>query len=114
MPATVTEQPLGLDCVFLDGTRAQCLLREDALPVLARQLLRALADLVVPHGGLGTAGTVKGRLTGIHQLLCGLDQLGFAGDASVLTRTVLAEYRRSRRRWRLPPRWRVRSCCPRP
>ncbi|MFE2972670.1 hypothetical protein ACFXKC_55930 [Streptomyces sp. NPDC059340] len=92
MPATVTEQPLGLDCVFLDGSRAQCLLREDVLPVLARQLLRALADLVVPHGGLGTAGTVKGRLTTIHQLLCGLHQLGFTGDASALTRTVLAEY----------------------
>lgn len=92
MPATVTEAPLGLDCVFLDGTRAQCLLREDALPVLARQLLRALADLVAPHGGLGTAGTVKGRLGGIHQMLRGLDQLGFAGDAGALTRTVLAEY----------------------
>jgi hypothetical protein len=37
---TETEQPLGLDCVFLDGSRAQCLLREDVLPVLARQLAR--------------------------------------------------------------------------
>lgn len=92
MPATVTEQPLGLDCVFLDGSRAQCLLREDVLPVLARQLLRALADLVVPHGGLGTAGTVKGRLGGIHHLLRGLHQLGFTGDARALTRSVLAEY----------------------
>lgn len=92
MPATVMEEPLGLECVFLDGSRAQCLLREDVLPVLARQLLRALADLVVPHGGLGTAGTVKGRLSGIHHLLRGLHQLGFTGDASALTRTVLAEY----------------------
>ncbi|MER5184043.1 hypothetical protein ABT009_37915 [Streptomyces sp. NPDC002896] len=62
------------------------------LPVLARQLLRALADLVVPHGGLGSAGTVKGRLSGIHHLLRGLHQLGFTGDAGALTRTVLAEY----------------------
>jgi len=44
-------------------------------------------------------------LLGHSSVLCGLDQLGFAGDASALTRTVLAEYWRSRRRWRLPPRW---------
>jgi hypothetical protein len=91
MPATVVDEPLGVSCVFSDGTRARLALGEDAVSALARQLMRGLADLVHPHGNLDSQTTVRFYLTSTRHMLRSLQQLGFAGDAGQLTRAKLTE-----------------------
>ncbi|MDG9713003.1 hypothetical protein [Streptomyces sp. DH10] len=59
-------------------------------PVLARELLHGLADLVHPHGRIDQENTLAGYLTGIRVLTNGLSELGFTGGAAELTRGRLA------------------------
>ncbi|MFD9281077.1 hypothetical protein ACFWD7_27910 [Streptomyces mirabilis] len=90
MPGSVIDEPLGVSCVFMDGRRAEFFLNEDRLPQLARQLMRALADLVKPHGDLDSPDSVRGYLVSIRFFLRDLDKHGFAGTAEDLSRPVLA------------------------
>jgi hypothetical protein len=90
MPGSVIDEPLGVSCVFMNGQRAECFLNEDRLPHLAAQLVRALADLVKPHGDLDSANSVRGYLVSIRYFLRALDEHGFTGAAKGLSRLVLA------------------------
>ncbi|MZF54748.1 hypothetical protein GTX53_12985 [Streptomyces sp. SID5594] len=90
MPATVIDDPLGVSCVFMDGRKAQCFLNDGRLPQLAVQLVRALADLVKPHGDLDSPDSVRGYLVSIRFFLRDLEKHGFTGAAQDLSRPVLA------------------------
>ncbi|MFE9010924.1 hypothetical protein [Streptomyces cyaneofuscatus] len=91
MPALVNDSPLGITCIFSDGTTVIKHMKPGANPELARQLCEGLADLVHPHGDLNSARTIETYLTAIRDLLTRLEALGFRGDASQLTRGRLAE-----------------------
>ncbi|MCX5276776.1 hypothetical protein [Streptomyces virginiae] len=90
MPASVIDDPLGVSCVFMDGRRAECFLNDGQLPGLAVQLVRALADLVKPHGDLDSPDSVRGYLVSIRFFLRDLVEHGFGGTAENLSRPVLA------------------------
>ncbi|WP_329538214.1 hypothetical protein OG568_59425 (plasmid) [Streptomyces sp. NBC_01450] len=90
MPGSVIAEPLGVSCVFMDARRAECFLNEARLPQLASQLMRALADLVKPHGDLDSPDSVRGYLVSIRFFLRDLDEYGFAGTAEDLSRPLLA------------------------
>ncbi|MEN8649467.1 hypothetical protein ABCR94_02130 [Streptomyces sp. 21So2-11] len=93
MPAMVNDSPLGITCIYSDGSTSISSLspKPVANPALARQLLVALADLVHPHGRLDSARTIEVYLTAIRDLLTRLEAAGFRGDASKLTRGRMAE-----------------------
>ncbi|MFJ9479913.1 hypothetical protein ACIRRI_33705 [Streptomyces mirabilis] len=100
MPATVIEEPPGITAIFSDGT--DCTLWANSLahgekvstknPVLARELLHGLADLVHPHGRVDQESTLAGYMGGIRALTNGLVELGFTGGAAELTRGRLAAH----------------------
>jgi hypothetical protein len=100
MPATVVEEPLGIAAIFSDGT--ECTRWVNSVvhgerfatrnPVLARDLLRGLADLVHPHGRVDQENTLAGYMGGIRALTNGLAELGFTGGAAELTRGALAAH----------------------
>ena len=50
MPAEITREPLGIACVFSDGTSARLALDGLPCPELAEDLLTGLAELIHPHG----------------------------------------------------------------
>ena len=105
MPASLVEQPLGIVCVFSDGSRAEfCLdglaeprLARDLLvglaePRLARDLLVGLAELIHPHGTVDAAGSVRHFVSAIRHMVRVLAQRGFSGGADQLSRATLLEY----------------------
>jgi hypothetical protein len=92
MPATLVEKPLGIACVFSDGTRAEFTLAESGNPQLARDLLAGLAGLVHPHGTVDAAGSVSHYLTALRGMVAALAERGFTGGAAGLRRAQLAEY----------------------
>ena len=59
MPAEVLDEPLGISCVFSDGSRSQVTLGDTASARLARDLLTGLAELIHPHGTVDAAGSVR-------------------------------------------------------
>lgn len=90
MPGRVIEEPLGVSCVFMNGSYGEFFLNEDLLPELAAQLVAALADLVKPHGDLDSPNSVRGYLVSIRYFLRNLDSYGFTGAAQDLSRPMLA------------------------
>lgn len=99
MPSTVIEEPPGISAVFSDGTECTRWVTSrihsktfTRNPVLARELLHGLADLVHPHGDVDGQGALAGYLTGIRVLTNGLAELGFTGSAAELTRGRLAAH----------------------
>ena len=56
MPATVQTDPLGIWCMFSDGSTARFDLSGLPCPGLAADLLAGLAELIHPHGSLDAAG----------------------------------------------------------
>ncbi len=92
MPATVTGDPLGIACVFSDGSRAQWNLDGLPCPLLARDLLAGLAGLIHPHGSVDAAGSVNHYVLAIREMARALAGRGFSGGASDLRRPLLAEY----------------------
>ena len=56
MPATLTGDLLGIECVFSDGSAARFELDGLPCPELARDLLTGLAELIHPHGTVDSAG----------------------------------------------------------
>ncbi|MFE5258705.1 hypothetical protein [Streptomyces coelicoflavus] len=59
MPTMLIDEPLGLTCVFSDGSRADYRLGGLPNPVLARDLAIGLVELIHPHGTADTEGTVN-------------------------------------------------------
>jgi hypothetical protein len=92
MPAVLLEDPLGIACVFSDGSTAQFGL--DGLPCheLAHDLLAGLVELIHPHGTVDAAGSVNHYAQSIRDMTRRLAALGFAGGAADLRRAQLAEY----------------------
>jgi hypothetical protein len=92
MPATVTEDPLGISCVFSDGSRAEFFFEASPNPRLARDLLAGLVELIHPHGTVDAAGTVQAYVLALRNMVTTLAGWGFTGGAGDLTRGRLAEY----------------------
>lgn len=95
MPATVTLDPLGVHCIFSDGSEYRRRLRVRRpveLPELARTLLDGVTDLVHPHGQVDSPGALELYLTAIRGFTDWLVEFGFSGGASDLTRALLARY----------------------
>lgn len=92
MPATVTDGPLGIVCVFSDGSAATFSLDGLPCPGLARDLLGGLADLIHPHGTVDTAGSVNHYVQSVRDMTRKLAARGFTGGAPDLHRPLAAEY----------------------
>jgi hypothetical protein len=92
MPATLTEDPLGLACVFGDATTATFALRDLPCPDLVRDLLVGLVELIHPHGAVDAAGSVNHYVLAIRNMVRALAERGFTGGAAQLRRARLAEY----------------------
>ncbi len=92
MPATLLEQPLGLACVFSDGTRAEFTPGAAGNPGLTRDLLLGLCELVHPHGTVDAASTAEKYERAARHMVDTLGQRGFSGGAGELRRAPLAEY----------------------
>jgi hypothetical protein len=99
MPATLTGDRLGIAAVFSDGTRAEFTLAGQANPVLAGDLMTALADLVHPHGELDAADSLRLYVAAIRNMVTTLAAGGFTGGAADLTRAQAARY------WLGAPAW---------
>jgi len=91
MPATVWEGPLGIACVFSDGSRAVFALGS-AESRLGRDLLVGLVELVHPHGAVDAASTVAKYVRAARAMVVSLGERGFSAGAAELTRPKLAEY----------------------
>ena len=92
MPATLTEDPLGIECVFSDGSAARFELDGLPCPELARDLLAGLAELIHPHGTVDAAGSVGHYVQSVRDLTRKLDARGFTGGAADLRRPQMAGY----------------------
>ncbi len=92
MPAEITTDPLGIACVFSDGTSARFSLDGLPCPELARDLLAGLAELVHPHGTVDSAGSVGHYAQSIRHMTRHLAASGFTGGAADLRRAQVAQY----------------------
>jgi hypothetical protein len=92
MSARLLTDPLGIACVFSDGSRVRRMWGEVADSQLACDLLTGLTHLVHPHGTVDAEGTLGGYLTAARNLVDALGRRGFHGGAAQLTRGMLIEY----------------------
>jgi hypothetical protein len=92
MPAEITKDPLGIACVFSDGTSARFDLGGLPCPELARDLLAGLAELVHPHGTVDSAGSVGQYAQSVRHMTRHLAAGGFTGGGADLRRAQLAQY----------------------
>ncbi len=92
MPATIIDDPLGIDCVFSDGTTAQFCVDGLPNPALAQDLLLGLVELIHPHGTVDAAGSVGHYVQSIRDMTRKLAATEFTGTAIDLRRGQLAEY----------------------
>jgi hypothetical protein len=92
MPATVTEDLLGIECIFSDGSTARFDLDGLPCPKLARDLLVGLTELIHPHGTVDAAGSLTHYAQSIRHLARTLAARGFTGGAADLRRAQMAEY----------------------
>ena len=99
MPTTVVDTPLGLSCVFSDGSRAEFDLTGSPNPRLVRDLAVGLVELIHPHGSADTAGTVGHYVRGLHRMVRALADQGFTGGIADLRRGQLAQF------WMAGPNW---------
>ena len=99
MPTMVVDTPLGLSCVFSDGSRAEFDLTGSPNPRLVRDLAVGLVELIHPHGSADTAGTVDHYVRGLHRMVRALADQGFTGGIADLRRGQLAQF------WMAGPNW---------
>jgi hypothetical protein len=99
MPTMVVDTPLGLSCVFSDGSRAEFDLTGSPNPRLVRDLAIGLVELIHPHGSADTAGTVDHYVRGLHRMVRALADQGFTGGIADLRRGQLAQF------WMAGPNW---------
>lgn len=92
MPARLLDDPLGIACVFSDGSRVTRVWGEVPDSQLAHDLVTGLTHLVHPHGTVDAKGTLGGYLTAARNLVGALSRRGFHGGAAQLTRGTLIEY----------------------
>lgn len=99
MPTRVVDTPLGLSCVFSDGSRAEFDLEGTGNSRLARDLAVGLVELIHPHGSADTAGSVGHYVRGLHRMMRTFADQGFSGGAGDLRRGQLAQF------WMAGPNW---------
>ncbi|MGW1287174.1 hypothetical protein ACWD4N_26625 [Streptomyces sp. NPDC002586] len=92
MPTMLIDEPLGITCVFSDGSRGEFSLEGLPNPLLARDLATGLVDLIHPHGTADSAGTVNFHVQALRRMVRTLAERGFTGRATHLRRGQLAEY----------------------
>lgn len=92
MPAVIVEEPLGIRCVFSDGSSAGFSLDQMPNPRLARDLAAGLAELVHPHGSVDTAGSVDHYVRSLRTMVRVLAEQGFDGGAGDLRRGQAAQF----------------------
>ncbi|MGW1047189.1 hypothetical protein [Streptomyces sp. NPDC002547] len=92
MPTMLIDEPLGITCVFSNGSRAEYSLSDVPNPGLVRGLAAGLVDLIHPHGTADSAGTVTFYVHALKSMVRTLAERGFTGDAAHLRRGLLAEY----------------------
>jgi hypothetical protein len=92
MPATLTEDPPGIACVFSDGSTARFELDGLPCPELARDLLAGLAELIRPHGTVDAAGSMGHYVQSVRDMTRKLAARGFTGGVADLRRAQMAEY----------------------
>jgi hypothetical protein len=92
MPATVTDDPPGIWCMFSDGSTAEFSLAGLPCPGLAADLLAGLAELIHPHGSIDTAGSANHYILAFREMARRLSAAGFTGRAADLRRPRLIEY----------------------
>ncbi|MBS2963821.1 hypothetical protein KGA66_12240 [Actinocrinis puniceicyclus] len=92
MPTMVVEEPLGVVCVFSDGSRAEFALDALPNPRLARDLALGLVELIHPHGSVDAAGSVGHYARSLSRMVHVLAQQGFSGGAGDLRRGQLAQF----------------------
>lgn len=92
MPASIVAEPLGLACVFSDGSTARFDL--DGLPcaALTADLLAGLVELIHPHGAVDSAWTVHHYLAAVRSMVRTLAAGGFDGGVAELGRGRLVEF----------------------
>lgn len=92
MPARLTEGPLGIECVFSDGSTAQFELDGLPCPELARDLLVGLVELIHPHGTVDADGSMGHYVQSVRDMTRKRAAQGFTGGAADLCRPQMAEY----------------------
>ena len=92
MPAMVTDDPLGLICVFSDGSRADFDLSGLPNPRLTHDLATGLVELIHPHGSADSGSTVDGYVAALRAMVRALAEQGFDGGAGDLRRGQLAQF----------------------
>ena len=92
MPAEVLDDPLGISCVFSNGSRVTVTLGDTAGGRLSRDLLTGLAGLVHPHGTVDSAGSVRHYIRTLRGMTAALAERGFTGGAADLNRAQVAEF----------------------
>ncbi|MFJ4689455.1 hypothetical protein [Streptomyces sp. NPDC088789] len=92
MPTMLIDEPLGLTCVFSDGSRADYSLDGLPNPHLTRDLAFGLVDLIHPHGTVDAEGTVNFYIQSLRSMVRTLAAQGFADGAGQLRRGQLAEF----------------------
>ena len=91
MPATVSDDPLAIFCVFSDGSTARFQLDDLPCRQVVRDLLIGLVELIHPHGTVNAAGSVLHYGQSIRHLTRHLHARGFTGGATDLTRPMMAD-----------------------
>lgn len=92
MATGVIDDPLGLSCVFSDGTAAEFDFAELPNPGLAHDLATGLVELIHPHGTVDTHGTVLAYVGALRAMVRALAEQGFIGGAADLRRGQLAQF----------------------
>jgi hypothetical protein len=92
MPTMVVDEPLGVVCVFSNGSRAEFAFDDLPNPRLARDLAFGLVELIHPHGSVDAAGSVGHYVRSLSRMVRTLAQQGFSGGLGDLRRGQLAQF----------------------
>ncbi|MET8014840.1 hypothetical protein ABZU86_34685 [Streptomyces sp. NPDC005271] len=79
MSTMLIDEPLGITCVFSDGSRREFSVEELPNPLLSRDLATGLVDLIHSPGTADSAGTVNLCIQALRRLVRTLAEHGFTG-----------------------------------
>jgi hypothetical protein len=92
VPATVSDDPLAVHCVFPNGTAWTAALSGLPNPALAADLARGLALHIHPHGPVASKNVAQQYAVSLRIMVRSVSALGFVGSASELTPSVLLRF----------------------
>lgn len=79
MPTMLIDEPLGITCVFSDGSRREFSVEELPNPLLSRDLATGLVDLIHSPGTADSAGYGQPLYPGPAEVVRTLAEHGFTG-----------------------------------